>query len=443
MRNILLVASREYWSRVRKKSFLVMTILGPLLISGFYGLLIFLILDDQVGQSKSSVLVDDNSGIFENRLENTPFIEYQFVHDVPDLETIKEGGHIGWLSIPADLNEFEPEGVTFSSDKDISLQEKERLSAGLGKALKAYKLEKTGISQGMIDSLQTSVSIRSEKVTEEGEIKETSSELYTVLGMILAFMIYMFIFMYGVQVMRGVIQEKTNRIVEIIVSSVKPFQLMMGKVFGIAMVGLTQLVIWMVLSGLLIMVISVSFGSGTIDPESFKQLGEGGMPGVAQNMNEGPVQELMSAFFNLNFPFIFSMFIFYFLGGYLLYSALFAAIGAAVDSETDTQQFMMPVTIPLVFAIVLSTTVVLKDPNGNVAIWLSMIPLTSPIAMMVRLPFLSFSEHWLQITGSIILLIAFFTFVIWFAGRIYRVGILMYGKKVTFRELFKWIRYKQ
>lgn len=442
MRNTMIIAAREYWSRVRKRSFLIMTILGPVLIAGFYGLLIFLMLDDQLGQTKQSVMVYDQSGIFEERLESTDFLAYHFVHETPDLALVQEGDYIGWITVPRDLDVHTAKGIVFSSDKDISLQEKERMNAALGKALKSYKLELAGISQGMIDSLQTAVSVESEKVTDTGEIKKTSSELYTVLGLVLAFAIYMFIFLYGVQVMRGVIQEKTSRIVEIIVSSVRPFQLMMGKVVGIALVGLTQLLIWLVLSGALIMVISIVAGSGTIDPETIKEMGDGAITGMEGEVAEGPVQDLMSAFYNLNFPFLFFMFIFYFLGGYLLYSALFAAIGAAVDSETDTQQFMMPVTIPLVFAIALSSTIVLKDPNGTVAIWLSMIPLTSPIAMMVRLPFLSISEHWMQITGSVLLLILFFTFVIWFAGRIYRVGILMYGKKATLKELIKWMRYK-
>lgn len=439
MRNILLVASREYWTRVRKKSFLIMTILGPVLIAGFYGLLIYLVMDDQLGQEKKTVVVVDESGLFKSRLENTDLMEFQFSDTEPDPQTIEETDLTGWVTIPADLSYRDPEGIVFSSPKDISLQDKERINSQLEKALKSYKMEKFGISPGMIDSIDTRINIVSQKVTESGETQKTSTELYTMVGMALAFAIYMFIFLYGVQVMKGVIQEKTNRIVEIVVSSVKPFQLMMGKVVGIALVGLTQLLIWLILSGGLIMLISVVIGADAIDPEAMKEISSSGN---APQIPEGPVQGILDAFYNLNFPFIISMFLFYFLGGYLLYSALFAAIGAAVDNETDTQQFMLPVTMPLVFTIVLSTTIVLKDPNGPIAVWLSMIPLTSPVAMMVRLPFLDPATHWWQILGSIVLLVAFFTLVIWLAGRIYRVGILMYGKKATYRELAKWIRYK-
>jgi ABC-2 type transport system permease protein len=226
--------------------------------------------------------------------------------------------------------------------------------------------------------------------------------------------------------------------VEVIVSSVKPFQLMMGKVLGIAAVGLTQIIIWIALSGILISVISMSFAQDQLpDMKQLEQMGQ-----AAQQMPVSDMQQLFAGFKSLNLPLIALTFIFYFAGGYLLYSALFAAVGAAVDNETETQQFMLPITLPLVLAFVLSTSVVMRDPNGPMAFWLSIIPFTSPVVMMVRIPFMSFPTQAWELGLSMLLLIAFFIGTIWVAGRIYRTGILMYGKKATYGELLKWLFYK-
>jgi ABC-2 type transport system permease protein len=299
-------------------------------------------------------------------------------------------------------------------------------------AIREMKMERMGISKERIDSLKSRVSINALRIDESGNVENASIELYTVVGMALSFAIYIFIFLYGVQVMRGVIEEKTNRIVELIVSTVKPFQLMLGKVLGIAMVGLTQILIWVILSGVLISILMLSLNLN---------LGMEAGPGMgAENpVAQGAIEKLIAPVLDLNFPLIIGGFLFYFIGGYLTYSALFAAVGAAVDSETDTQQFMFPITIPLVFAIVLSTSVIIRDPNGTLSTWLSYIPLTSPIAMMVRIPF---EPPLWQVFLSMAILTAFFIFVIWLASRIYRTGILMYGKKASYRELLRWMRYK-
>jgi ABC-2 type transport system permease protein len=257
----------------------------------------------------------------------------------------------------------------------------------------------------------------------------------------------MFIFMFGSQVMRGVIEEKTNRIVEVIVSSVKPFQLMMGKIIGVAMVGLTQFVLWILFTGIIITVVQQSF------PDKFKLKEPTSMIQVNQEMNPAAglsieneknisdaeaTNVVLEALASINFPLLLSAFIFFFIGGYLLYGALFAAIGAAVDNETDTQQFMLPITVPLIFAMVVAQSIV-NDPNGPLALWLSMIPFTSPVIMMVRIPF--GVPVW-QVGTSMALLVAGFILTTWVAARIYRTGILMYGKKVNYRELWKWMRYK-
>jgi ABC-2 type transport system permease protein len=283
--------------------------------------------------------------------------------------------------------------------------------------------------------LQTKVSLQSIKNTESGSVTSVA-EINTVIGYMAAFAIYLFIFIYGAQVMRGVLEEKTNRIVEVIVSSVKPFQLMAGKIFGVVLVGLTQLMVWIILSGVFITVLSILIGGNIQNPtmpmemtdaSTINSVGDKGVASILQGLNA------------LNLPLLLGAFVFYFLGGYLFYSALFAAIAAAVDNETDTQQFMLPVTLPLVLGIVIAMSVVTSNPHGSMAYWFSMIPFTSPVVMMVRLPFdVPLSELLL----SMFLLILGFLFTTWLASRIYRVGILMYGKKATYKELWKWITYK-
>lgn len=292
----------------------------------------------------------------------------------------------------------------------------------------------------MLDSIQSHVNITSLVVDENGEGRNTSTELSTVIGIALSMIIYIFIFMYGVQVMRGVIEEKANRIVEVIVSSVRPFDLMMGKVFGLAMVGLTQILIWAILTALLILGITLFYMGDLTSLIEMAKSAQTATPTPLSGLSDQEV--VIQSLFGLNFKFIIACFIIYFIGGYLMYSALFAAVGAAVDAETDTQQFMLPITLPLVFSIVLSTSVVMKDPNGTMSFWLSIIPFSSPVVMMVRAPFINLTEQWWEVLLSAGVLIASFCFTIWLAGRIYRTGILMYGKKATYKELFKWLFYK-
>jgi len=447
MNKIKLITWREYITRVRKKSFIVMTLVGPLLIAFFYGILIYLMVNEDIVSEEKTVLVVDESGIFENSLESESLLKIDYVQKRSQLQTDSALLHDydGWLSIPSQLDVNDPKGIVYRSGKNISLQTKEGLSRKMEKVLSAYKMEQYGVSKSLIDSVRSQVSITAYTVDSDGNEKSTSTELYTGIGMALALAIYMFIFLYGVQVMRGVIEEKTNRIVEIIVSSVKPFQLMMGKVLGLAMVGLTQILIWVILSGLLITGISLFMGGdmGSIQElsESAKNIQTGQLPAGAEEMSMSKIDEIKLALMGLNFPFIILSFLFYFLAGYLMYSSLFAAIGAAVDAETDTQQFMLPITMPLIFAFVLSTTIVFRDPNGSMSFWLSIFPLTSPVVMMVRLPFLTLADQWWEVLLSAAALVAGFCFTIWLAGKIYRVGILMYGKKVTYKELFKWLRH--
>jgi ABC-2 type transport system permease protein len=274
------------------------------------------------------------------------------------------------------------------------------------------------------------VQMKTLEISETGDLVNSQAELNFGLGAAFAFIIYFFIFLYGVQVMRGVMEEKTNRIVEIIISSVKPFQLMMGKILGIAMVGLTQFLIWIALSGILTGVISIFFAS--------QMDGLSGDVEQAGNQMQA-MNPILEAFFNLNFSFYITIFVFYFLFGYLLYSAMFAAIGSAVDSEADTQQFMLPVTLPLVISFATSFSILASDPHGSMATFMSIFPLTSPIIMMVRLPF--DPPGW-ELAVSMLTLVFTFILFTWLAGRIYKVGILMMGKKPTYKQLFKWMLMK-
>ncbi len=446
MGKIGLITWREYITRVRKKSFLIMTILGPVLIAVFYGIIIFLAVNDSIGKDTEKVLVYDESNAIEGKLYNDDRMAFEYTSDWDgrDTDSLNAGGYTGRLLIPNNFNIYNPDGVVYESENSLSIESKERINRRIENAIEDEKMSQLGVSETAMDSLKTSVSLNALTLDEDGEAKSSSTELNTVIGMGASFVIYFFIFLYGVQVMKGVIEEKTNRIVEVIVSSVKPFQLMMGKVFGLALVGLTQIVIWLVFSGILMGVISFIFiGS---DMGNIMDMANSAQAMPADQMAELGVNSMMvnvvSGMMAINWPFIILSFIIYFLGGYLMYSALFAAVGAAVDAETDTQQFMLPITLPLVFSIALSTSVVLRDPNGALSFWLSIIPLTSPIVMMVRAPFLNLATQWWEVALSIGLLITTFCFTIWLAGKIYRTGILMYGKKATYKELFKWLFYK-
>lgn len=409
-----------------------MTLLGPVLIAAFYGALFYISVNQELGDEEKTIAVIDQSGLFKDQVQKKGKLIFEYLTDgqAANLSLLNQEQYFGKLIIPTmdDLNTL-PE-FQFESENNLSLQHRQQMEDAFAMAIREIKMERMGISKERIDSLNSRVSISALKIDESGNAENSSIELYTAVGMVLSFAIYIFIFLYGVQVMRGVIEEKTNRIVELIVSTVKPFQLMLGKVLGIALVGLTQILIWVVLSGLFIAVIMLSLNMGVDAAQNM---------GNESTLAQGATEKLLGPLFDLNFPLIIGGFLFYFFGGYLTYSALFAAVGAAVDSETDTQQFMFPITIPLVFAIVISTSVIIRDPNGTLSIWLSYIPLTSPIAMMVRIPF---EPPLWQVFLSMAILTAFFIFVIWLASRIYRTGILMYGKKASYRELLRWMRYK-
>lgn len=437
MNKIGIITGREYFTRVKKKSFILMTLLTPLLITAFYGIIIWVSVGQTNSAENQNIVVVDRSGVFINDLvapENIVFIAQE---DYTIDQLITSDSIDAVVSIPQDYTVDQPLALKYESMSSLSVNNSSRIELAFKDVVRDKKLTQLGVDQATIDSLQTKVVLSQFKVEEDGSTKSSNIGVNTGLGMALAFMIYFFIFLYGVQVMKGVIEEKTNRIVELIVSTVKPFQLMMGKVLGIALVGLTQLTIWIVLTGILMTVVGVIVGLNMDDMKELQDVSNN--PGLANvDMNQ---LQFVSDFLALPLAKIFGVFLFFFMGGYLFYGALFAAIGSAVDSETDTQQFMLPITMPLVFSIAISFSLVVGDPNGSLATWMSIIPLTSPITMMVRLPFMDESQNWQIYLSMAVMLLSIFG-VIAVAGKIYRTGILMYGKKVNYKELAKWLFYK-
>ncbi|MFZ7115166.1 MAG: ABC transporter permease [Bacteroidota bacterium] len=442
MNKILLVIQREYLTRVKKRSFIVMTFLGPLLMSGIF---VSAFLLDKVDTEVKKIGVIDNTHIFVNKFKDSERVKFEYLNE--DVEKVrsesKNRGYFGVLVIPATENLSSLEkAVTFYSESQPGFDIISKIKFTIEKEINTQKYISAGIDEAKLLAIKTDVNIQ----TRDLENQETSTPLTTGLGFAAGLLIYLFIFIYGAMVMRGVLEEKTSRIVEVIISSVKPFQLMMGKIVGVALVGLTQFLLWVILSSTVFFAMTSSLMAGKSDKEKAEMIikSRPGMEEAMQQANEdSPIKgdkmmQLDSILGTINFPLLIGMFIFYFLGGYLLYSALFAAIGAAVDSETDTQQFMLPVTIPLIIAYVAAATVI-NNPQGNVAFWFSVIPFTSPIVMMVRIPF---GVPWEHIVLSMVLLIAGFIFTTWIAARIYRTGILMYGKKVTYKELWKWLRFQ-
>jgi ABC-2 type transport system permease protein len=448
MKNVFLIIQREYLTRVKKKSFLIMTILGPVMLGLMYGGIIWATVS---GTSQKKILINDASELFQGKFSKTE--SYLFTYSKENIEVLKKKlpnlNSDALIFIPKDVLD-NPKNVKIYSEKGVSFELQSSIERVIEKEIETIKLTEAGITQSVLES--SKVNIESETINlEKGGEKKNSAAAASIIGFLCAFLIYLSVFIYGAQVMRGITEEKTSRIVEIIISSVKPFQLMIGKIVGVGLVGLTQFGLWILLSAGIF-----SAGAKFMGPklgESSAMISEAQlakMPPEAQEAARAQLQqaggmnpnailvEIMGAMDTMPIATILISFIFYFLGGYLLYSALFGAVGSAVDSDTDAQQFMLPITIPIIAAFAISQ-IVIKDPNSSLAFWASMVPFTSPIIMMVRIPF---GVPFWQIALSISLLIAGFIFTTWIAARIYRVGILMYGKKVTWKELGKWLFYK-
>ncbi|PPL02177.1 ABC transporter permease [Parapedobacter indicus] len=441
MNKILLIIKREYLSRVKKRSFLLVTFLVPLVIIGIYALTIYLTARS-FENNKATVHVVDQSGLFAGKIESTKnitFIPVKTAENTADerAHMLDGEGKNFLLIIPPDITTSSHAELIAKETASLTIQGD--ISRQLENVLRDIAFANAGIDRATVENIRPEVTISAKEITDEGE-KDSSAGAAMGIAMSLSIVVYICLFLYGSQVMRGVIEEKNSRIVEVIISSVKPFQLMMGKIVGIGLVGLTQFILWIILSTTLVGVASAGLVDGEdiktqIEQQQALSNGETQLAKPQMGMFGTVKQELNK----VDFQAIITTFLLYFFGGYLLYSALFAAVGSAVDSETETQQFMFPITIPLLFTYILSFGVLVNDPNGPLAFWLSMIPFTSPIAMLVRIPF--GVPGW-QIGLSLLLLIGGFIFTTWVAARIYRVGILMYGKKASYKELVKWLRYK-
>jgi ABC-2 type transport system permease protein len=434
MNKIILIIKREYFSRVKKKSFLVMTFLVPMLIIGMYALIFALSI--QGGNNIPAVEIIDESGIFNKGLENKKSATFRKseLSLVEAKQKVIQNEDAFVLYIPGNISNGGT--IEMFSQKKAGISVISTIESQLNDQMRTKMLADAGIDVLTLDKIKPKLSVVSKELTLEGE-KDSSSGAAMAVGFAAAILIYMSLFIYGIQVMRGIIEEKTSRIVEVVISSVKPFQLMMGKIVGIGLVGLTQFLLWITLSLGLMTVASQIMFKGKMD--QIKSEVPMNKQAAAVSI-DGPGMDIIKAIQTVDWTYILPIFIIFFLGGYMLYSALFAAVGSAVESDTETQQFMLPITLPLLFTYIMSFSFIVNNPDSSLSFWLSIIPFTSPIAMMVRLPF--GVPNW-ELALSIILLIAGFIFTTWVASRIYRVGILMYGKKVSFAELGKWFMYKE
>lgn len=436
MNKIILIIQREYFSRVKKKSFLLLTFLVPLFFVALFVGIVYLT-QKSIDDTHATVFIVDQHGEIGEKLTSNRNITYHssdktLQEQIADIQGKKENTNI--LIIPKNFYETKQTEMLSAGKPNMATQGEIR--SQLRSLIRDRQYEELGIDSIAAKNLDSSVSIQAKELTETGDTKDSDTRVAMILAMGLSVLIYMSLFLYGSQVMRGIIEEKSNRIVEVIISSVKPFQLMMGKIVGIGFVGLTQFLLWIVLSAALI---SIGTSLVTDKEELATTMAESQGLSTTDMPDQSDGFNLQVALDSINFPELIVCFFIFFLGGYLLYSALFAAVGSAVDNETDAGQFTLPITMPLLLAYILSFGVLVNDPHGSIAVWLSFIPLTSPIAMLVRLPF--GVPVW-QIAVSAGLLVGGFVLTTWIAARIYRVGILMYGKKPSFKELIKWFNYK-
>ena len=416
MDKVLLIIQREYVTRVRKKAFIIMIFVVPLLILAM-GAVITLVARNSDNLSDPLVVkVIDQSGQFSGKFKNQKNLTFELTtQSIDDLKpALNKDGNLSALVIPTDYTK--KDAVKIYSQKKPGITLTSKIEEEMNAIAINNGMLKNHIDTSLLHSIKSDISLNPMEITSSGTNK-TSQGADIAVGIACAVLIYLCLFIYGAQVMRGVIEEKTSRIIEVVISSVKPFQLMLGKIIGVGLVGLTQFAAWIILS-----IVSTK------------------IVGHALSSPQGGMMQALAALQTIHFGSLLFYFLFYFITGYLLYSALFAAVGSAVDSETETQQFMFPVTLPLLFTYILSVSILFRAPDSPLAVWLSMIPFTAPVAMMVRIPF--GVPGW-QLAISMSLMVVTFIFTTYVAARIYRVGILMYGKKASYKELVKWFFYKE
>ncbi len=459
MNKIGLIIRREYLTRVRKKSFIIMSLLGPLIFAAYILIpMYFATLEDK--EEKLMVVIDD-SGLFTAQgpdgpvftVQETETIKFQVVQGVPIetfKETFEESGYYGLLFIPANI--LASNSSLIYSTRQTSIEISEYLKRSMESEIEDLKLAQHEIEdlERILAEVETSINVKNIKWTKDGKTQETNTGVVMGVGYLGGMLIFFFVFFFGSQVMRGVIEEKVSRIIEVIVSSVKPFQLMMGKIVGVGLVGLTQFLIWMVLSAVLVTGLKAAFfpeltqnpteqvvASDLFDQGTNAQDLNSGNPDILAAEDLDMAQEIFASLKSINAGIMIASFLFFFIFGYLLYASMFAVIGSMVDNETDTQQLIFPVILPLILGLYVMISAI-NNPDNTLAFWFSIIPFTSPVVMMVRIPF---GVPWWQLALSGSLLIGTFLGMTWVASKVYRTGILMYGKKVSYKEIWKWLRY--
>ena len=442
LKKVNLIIGREFLIRVRKKSFLVVTFVTPLLMAAL--VTVPTLMATLKDSNEKRIEVIDPTGIAQQVLENGNNTEFIFKTE-GDLEYYKthfaeSGLHAVCVIEPTQNNSVE---VRMYSTAQIDSDVQRYIAQQIGQEVENRKLASYNIPQleEILRDISTDIQIKSLKWTEEGDEKETVTEVYMAIAYISSFLIYMFIFMYGSMVIRGVIEEKTNRIVEVIISSVKPVELMLGKIVGVALVALLQFFLWILLTGIIVVVVMALAGTGMLPNAETTQQIQGGIPSLVASFDsgDGVFTGIASTLSQIRLGQFLLSFCLYFIGGYLMYASMFAAVGSVSDAETDTQQFQLPITIPLILGLFIMMHT-FQHPDSSLSVWASMIPFTSPMVMLARLPF-GGVPLW-QLLLSLVLLFATFIAVVHFSAKIYRVGILMYGKKITWKELWKWMRYK-
>jgi ABC-2 type transport system permease protein len=417
MKKVRLIIQREFLTRVQKKSFIILSLLAPII----FALTMFIyvkLVSDMPAEVLNVMIADDTQWVGEN-IPSTDVFKFENIEPLPLEDLRKKYASSDEAIILYIEGEKDGYPVNFSvySKKSINIDLQEYVKRVIASTIENRKLKEYDIDNldKILAEIRTPVNMRTIKWEENREDKETNTQMIMAISYMLSFILYMFIFMFGSMVMRGVIEEKSSRIIEVMVSSVKPFQLMAGKIIGVALVAILQFLIWIVLTGVFFFAFQ-EFSSGS------KEMASG----------------LTVQFASVNIVEILVFFVLYFLGGYLLYASMFAAVGSAVESEADSQQLMMPITIPLIFAIMIMVQT-FRYPDSSLSVWASMIPFTSPIIMVARIPF---GVPLWQIILSLTILIATFVLMSYITAKIYRVGILMYGKKPSFKEIFKWLKYK-
>jgi ABC-2 type transport system permease protein len=432
-----LIFQREYLNRVQKKSFLIVTILVPLVFPAIMGIMLYVFIKQEEGAVTQVIEVYDESG----KMKLQDDARYKFISVSGNFESIKKAfnksDHFAILRVPP----FElsaPNGMKLYTKENPSIRKVEELEDIIENRIHDLKLIESNIDRQTIEKLKTDVALGNILSLDAVE-KESNTGVLYVLGFVLGILIYMFVMIYGMQIMLGVIDEKTNKVVEVIISSVKPFQLMMGKILGIAAVGLTQFAIWIILITLLSSATAAFFGVSMPQQQAMEQIQNMQDPATKQAMQNQNITKIFEMASEISYAYVVFNFAFYFLGGYLLYGALFAAVGSAVDNQQEAQQFTFPVMLPLLISYFALFLFILTEPHSTASFWFSIIPFTSPIAMVGRL---GFNPPLWQLVLSQVLLILGFIFTTWVASRIYRIGILMHGSKVNFKVLAKWFMMK-